>query len=152
MEPKIKSRPAFRIVGMKYHGKNEQNEIPQMWSEFASRVSEVQNRVDAHATYGVMGNYDEDSGEFDYVAGLNVSAAAHVPEGMVSWDVPAQTYAVFSCTLPTIGETLDHIHRVWLPASGYRHAHGPEFELYRDEEFDPEAPDSVMYIYIPIEK
>ena len=61
-------------------------------------------------------------------------------------------YAVFTCTLPTIGATYEHIYGTWLPASGYRHADGPEFELYRDEEFDPEDPDSVMHIYIPIEK
>ena len=150
MEPKIESRSAFRVVGLKYHGKNEQNEIPQLWGEFAARVVEVQNRVDAHATYGIVGKH-EDTGEFDYVAGLNVSPAADVPEGMVSWDVPAQTYAVFSCTLPTIGRTLDHIFKTWLPASDYQHADGPALELY-DDEFDPNNPASLMYIYIPIEE
>ena len=150
MEPRIESRAAFRVVGMKYRGKNEQNEIPLLWREFGSRVAEVQNRMEAHTTYGVMGNYVEDTGEFDYVAGINVSTDADIPEGMVSWDVPAQTYAVFSSTLPTIGNTLEHIHRTWLPASGYRQAEGPALELY-DEEFDPENPDSLMYIYIPVE-
>jgi AraC family transcriptional regulator len=150
MEPKIESRPAFRVVGMKYRGKNEQNEIPQLWGEFAARVAEVQNRVEAHGTYGVVGNFVEETGEFDYVAGLNVDPAAEVPEGMVSWDVPAQTYAVFSCTLPTIGDTIKHIHETWLPASGHRHAGGPELELY-DGKFNPHDPDSLMYIYIPIE-
>jgi AraC family transcriptional regulator len=149
MEPKIESRSAFRVVGLKYHGKNEQNEIPQLWGEFAERVAEVQNRVEAHATYGIVGKH-EDTGEFDYVAGLNVSPAADVPEGMVSLDVPAQTYAVFSCTLPTIGHTLDYIHGTWLTASGYRQADGPALELY-DEKFNPENPESLMYIYIPIE-
>jgi AraC family transcriptional regulator len=151
MEPKIESRSAFRVVGMQYRGKNEQNEIPQLWGEFAARVVEVQNRVEANVTYGVVGNFAEDSGEFDYVAGLSVSTAADIPAGMVSWDVPAQTYAVFSCTLPTIGSTLEHIHGTWLPALGYRHADGPELELY-DAKFDPKDPDSLMYIYIPIEE
>lgn len=151
MEPKIEGRSAFRVVGMMYQGKNEQNEIPQMWAKFAARVAEVQNRVEEHATYGVCGNYDEDSGEFDYVAGINVKASADVPQGMVSWDVPAQTYAVFACTLPTLGSTHEHIRGTWFPASGYCHADGPELELY-DEEFEPTDPDSVMYLYIPIEE
>jgi len=69
---------------------------------------------------------------------------------MVSWDTPAQTYAVFSCTLPTLGSTLDHIHETWLPTSGYRHVKGPALELY-DEDFDPENPDSLMCLFIPIE-
>jgi AraC family transcriptional regulator len=149
MEPKIESRPAFRVVGIKIRTKNEQDEIPQMWGQFAARVAEVQNRVDAHATYGVVGNHDEASGEYDYMAGLNVTPSAGVPEGMTSWDVPAQTYAVFTCTLPTIGATIEHIHGTWFPASGYHHAGGPEFELY-DEAFDPNDPDSRMYIFIPV--
>jgi AraC family transcriptional regulator len=98
----------------------------------------------------VVGNYDEATGEFDYVAGINVSAAAEVPEGMVSWDIPAQTFAVFSCTLPELGSTLEHIHGTWLPASEYQHTDGPALELY-DEDFDPGNPDSLMYVYIPIE-
>jgi len=57
MEPKIKNLSAFRVVGMQYRGKNEQSEIPQLWGEFAARVAEVQNRVETHATYGVVGNY-----------------------------------------------------------------------------------------------
>ena len=34
MEPKLVHLPAFTVVGMKYRGKNEQNEIPQMWGRF----------------------------------------------------------------------------------------------------------------------
>ncbi len=50
MERKIESRPAFRVVGMKYRGKNEQDEIPGLWRAFAARVAEVQNRVAEHPT------------------------------------------------------------------------------------------------------
>jgi AraC family transcriptional regulator len=151
MEPKIENQSAFRFVGMKYRGRNEQNEIPLLWREFASRVAEVQNRQEEHATYGIAGNYDQETGEFDYLAALHVTAAADVPEGMVSWHVPAHTYAVFSCTLPTITETHKHIRETWLPGSGYRHTGGPELELY-DEAFDPENPASLTYLCIPIEE
>jgi predicted transcriptional regulator YdeE len=57
---------------------------------------------------------------------------------------------VFSCTLPTIDSTLAHIHKTWLPASGYQQADGPALELY-DGAFDPENRDSLMYVYIPVE-
>lgn len=151
MEPKIVSRPAFTVVGMKYHGKPEQNEISNLWSGFGPREGEIKHKADPHVCCGVMGNYDETSGEFDYVAGFEVESILDIPDGMVSWDVPEQTYAVFTCTLPTIGKAYDYVHNKWLPGSGYRHAAGPEFELY-DEEFDPEDPKSEMYIYIPIDK
>lgn len=150
MEPKIVTRPGFTVVGMLYHGKNEKGEIPQMWGQFIPRVDEIKHKVNPHVAYGVIGNFDESSGEFDYVAGLEVESIAGIPEGMVSWEVPEQTYAVFTCTLPTLMEAFQHAYKTWLPQSGYSRAGGPEFELY-DENFDPEDESSEMYIYIPIE-
>ncbi|MGD2179429.1 MAG: GyrI-like domain-containing protein, partial [Anaerolineae bacterium] len=85
MEPNIVTQSAFTVVGMKYRGKNEQNEIPEMWEEFGPRMREIKHVVNPHIAYGVMHNYDEESGEFDYVAGFEVSSIAEVPEGMVSW-------------------------------------------------------------------
>jgi len=149
MEPKIATRPAFTIVGMLYRGKNEKGEIPQMWDEFISRADEIKRKVNPHVAYGVIDNFDMRSGEFDYVAGFEVESIADIPEGMVSWEVPEGTYAVFTCTLPTLMEAFQYAYKTWLPQSGYSRADGPEFELY-DENFDPEDESSEMYIYIPI--
>lgn len=149
MEPKIETRPAFTVVGIKYRGNNENNEIPQLWGTFGPRMDEVPLKAESHVAYGVMGNLDESTGEFDYVAGFEVESVANIPEGMVSWALPEQTYAIFRCTLPIIREAFEYIFQTWLPASGYQHADGPEFELY-DEEFNPEDPDSKLCIYIPI--
>ena len=118
MEPKIERHPAFRIVGMKVHGKNEHGEIPKMWGEFAARVAEVQDRAEQNVTYGVSANYAE-TGEFDYVAGIHVNPTADVPSGMVSWDVPAATYAVFSCPFQAIGPTYGYIWGEWLQSGAY---------------------------------
>jgi AraC family transcriptional regulator len=149
MEPKIVTKSAFTVVGVKYRGKNEKNEIPQLWEQFGPRICEIKRLADPHVAYGVMHNYDEESGEFDYVAGFEVSSVAEVPEGMVSWEVPEQTYAVFTCTLPTLMETFEHAYKTWLPQSGYQRADSPEFELY-DENFDSQDENSEMAIYIPI--
>jgi len=54
-----------------------------------------------------------------------------------------------SATLPTIHQTYRHVADVWLPQSGHKWAQSPDFELY-DGKFDPEDPQSVLYIYIPI--
>ena len=149
MKAEIVSKPAFAVVGLVYHGKNEKQEIPQLWGEFGPRFGEVKGVINADVCYGVCDNFDQNSGEFDYAAVLEVSDDAGVPEGMVRWEIPAQTYAVFECTLPTIGETFDHIHKTWFPQSGYQRASGPEFELY-DKDFDPNNPRSKMQIYIPV--
>lgn len=151
MEPKIVSKPALTVVGMKYRGKPLSDEIPQLWGAFAARIGEIKHIRNPEIAYGVSDNMDESTGEFDYVAACEVESAADIPEGMVSVDFPAQTYAVFTCTLPTIGETFEYIYRTWLPTSGFRRPRSPEFELY-DEDFNPNDPSSELYVYVPVEE
>lgn len=100
-------------------------------------------------SYGLMANYDEASGEFDYVAAMPVSTVEDVPEGMESWDVPAQKYAVFSFEFVDVQKAAQESYAS-LPELGYKQAAGPEFEYY-PADFDPNKPDSLMYLYIPIE-
>lgn len=151
MEPKIVSKAPFTVVGMKYRGKNEKGEIPLLWGELWPRSGKVKHRVDAKVAYGVAGNKDDATGEFDYVAGFEVEDAVDIPEGMASWELPAQTYAVFSCTLATLMETYQCAFKEWLPASEYELADGPEFELY-DESFNPQQGRLDMFLYVPVKR
>jgi AraC family transcriptional regulator len=151
MEHKIVSREAFKVVGMKYRGKNENQEIPQLWRDYGARWKEIEDVVNPEVAYGVMDNYDESTGEFDYVAAMEVARVKATPEGMMSWGIPEQTYAVFPCTLATIRESYDAALKKWLPDSKYKHSGGTEFELY-DEDFDPQDPDSLFYYYMPIKE
>ena len=149
MEPEIKSKPAFTVVGMKYRGRNENNEIPMLWGEFGPMIGKIKNVVGL--AYGVMDNYDEKSGEFDYIAGIEVGKAEDIPEGMIHVDVPENTYAVFTCTLPTLRKTFTYIQETWMPQSDYKRADGPEFELY-ERNFNPYDENSKLYVYIPVLK
>lgn len=151
MEPKIVSRPAFTVAGMALRSTGQEGEFGQLWQRFMPRMHEIQQVVDPATSYGVMYNYDEATGRFDYLAGFEVASGAALPEGMTSADIPAQTYAIFTCTLPTIGQAYQHIYGTWLPQSGYQHAPSPEFELY-GADFNPNDPASEMQIYIPIGK
>jgi AraC family transcriptional regulator len=94
---------------------------------------------------------DAPNGEFEYVAGLEVSQVADVPDGMVVREVPAAQYAVFTHlgSLEKLPATYEYINRTWIPQSGYRLIEGLDFELY-DEDFKDFAPDSKFYIYVPI--
>ena len=148
MEPKIVTKPAFTVVGLLYHGKNENNEIPQLWAEFMTRSQELKQVATPHLGYGVCGDLD-DSDEFNYLAGFGVTGIDEIPAGMSSWDVPEQTYAVFPCTLKGIHQAYQYAFQSWLPQSGYQRAEGPDFELY-DENFDSQAQDPELTIYIPI--
>jgi AraC family transcriptional regulator len=149
VEPKIVQRAAFTVVGLLHSGKNEHNKIPKMWEALGPRFPEIQHVAKPDIAYGVIDNFDEGRGTFDYLAGIEVGRAADLPEGMASWEVPEATYAVFTCRLPTLGETHTRIHSTWLPESGYERTRGPELELY-DEDFDPRDASSKMEIHIPV--
>jgi predicted transcriptional regulator YdeE/nitroreductase len=151
MDIKIVEREAFTVVGLKYRGRSESNEIPQLWGALGPRSSEIKHRVDVTAAYGISANMDMETGAFDYVAGYEVSSTEAVPQGMVAFEVPAAKYAVFTTTLPAIGETFQNAHGTWLPEADLRSTGGPKFELY-DQRFDPQDPTSVFDLYIPIKQ
>lgn len=153
MQPMIVTKPAFTVVGFKYHGKNENQEIKGVWDVFNTRVDELLAAASGIGqAYGVCSSAIEPDGSFDYLAGLEVQAIAELPEGMEQWVVPEQTYAVFPCKLATIGEAYRYAFEEWLPQSGYRRADGPDFEYY-DETFDvADAANSQLYVYVPITK
>jgi len=146
MEPTFETKAAFTVVGMKYRGKNQNNEIPQMWQTFFPRMKEITHKANPNVNYGVCGALDDD-GVFEYLAGFEVANTDDIPEGMISWDVPEQTYAIFPCTLKTIHQTYEYIFKTWLPQSDYEHGGGPDFEFY-GEDFDRE--EEKLYIYMPV--
>lgn len=151
MKVEIVDRGDFVVVGMKYRGRNEHGEIPALWGQFMPHVGEISEPVDLSIYYGVMGNYDMATGEFDYVAGAEVLPDTAVPEGMERWNVPPGTYAVITFPFSKLMEAIGHIHNTWLPASGYRHTGGPEYEYYGPA-FEPEDPNSEMQFYMPAER
>ena len=148
MEPQIVKKPAMTLMGLQLHGKLEGMDIKGLWNGFGPRMAEIKGG-DSNVCYGAMDNYSEATGEFDYLAACEAKGAAVLPAGMVSWNIPAQTYAVFPCTLPQVGEAWMTAYQQWLPTSGYQRATGPEFELY-DEKFNPQDPAAVLYLCVPI--
>jgi predicted transcriptional regulator YdeE/DNA-binding transcriptional MerR regulator len=157
MEPRIVTRPAFTVVGVPfagfishspYEGEAGNNEIGKTWDAFNTRAPEI-----AHISGPAIGlcfgmpNAEEPW----YIAGIEVSQAEDVPAGMMRMDVPARKYAVFGCTLGTLGATYRYITEEWEPRSGHRHAAAPDFELY-DESFDPnDSQNGKLDVYWPIE-
>ena len=68
---------------------------------------------------------------------------------MVSWEVAGGTYAVFTCTLSTLGDTYRQAYHVRLPEAGYEATGGADYEVY-GEEFDPQDPEARFDVYIPV--
>lgn len=148
MQPQFITKPAFTVVGSLLHTQPMTPEIPQLWDKFVPRIDEIQHIAEPHVSYGLMESFDQMT-RLDYMAGVSVETAGKLPEGMSQWNVPANTYAVFETTLPTIGDTFGYIYNTWFPTSGYRPAAGAYFERY-GETFSPSNPS--LSIYIPVVK
>ncbi len=67
--------------------------------------------------------------------------------------VPEQHYAVFALNghLSGLQSLWGATWKEWLPASGLRVAHTPDFEPY-DERFDPKTRSGVVEIWFPVER
>jgi len=123
--------------------------IPGQWQRFHQKVDEIPDRV-GKVAYGVCCNGD-DSGNFDYIAGVEVSDFSDLPREFSRVRIPEQRYAVFSHKdhISTIRRTVNTIWNHWLPASGLKAADAPSFERY-DENFDPVTGNGGLEIWVPI--
>ncbi len=156
-EIKIKNHDALTIVGLKYTGKAEGQEIPALWGKLMTLADQIPQRdFSAMAAYGVsvMGADFEATMVFDYYAGFPVEGdPQNLPEGMVKYQIPAGQYAVITCpNLASISQAYDALYKNWLPGSDYvlDFSHGNIcFELY-GEDYNPEAGSEKFYIYAPV--
>ena len=123
--------------------------IPNQWQRFHHRVGEIPDRVGSLA-YGVCCNGD-DSGNFDYIAGIEVSDFSELPREFARVRIPEQRYVVFTHSehISTIRRTVSAIWNQWLPQSGLKVADAPSFERY-DEKFDPATGNGGLEIWVPV--
>lgn len=123
--------------------------IQSQWQRFAPHIGHVPGQVGT-AAYGVCYNIDE-SGNFDYIAGVEVSGSDNLPPDLAPIRIPAQRYAVFTHRdhILSIRNTIYTIWNKWLPESGHDVVEAPEFELY-DERFNPMTGMGEVEIWIPV--
>lgn len=155
MDAKIVKKDALKVIGMNVFTTQKENTIPQLWSRFNPVSGTIKNVTEANVALGLCPHTDvkdfNEETEFEYIAGLVVSSFDDIPEGMMSYEVPAQRYAVFTHkgSIESLGETYHAIYSDWFAKNDYEFSPGTEFELY-DERFKFGADDSEMDIYVPI--
>lgn len=125
---KVVQRDSFRVLGFVINTTNKRSEgkkvIPAHWENFKQNDLQetLMSKMD-HEPLGVFGinvyNIDEkDSRKFDYY----IAASSSLPEtkDVKEYIVPANTWAVFPCTVDTIGKTEVQAITKWLPKSNYK--------------------------------
>lgn len=149
-EPRLTSGKSLLIAG--YGGSFSVENvagIPALWQRFAPHIGHVPGQVGA-VTYGVSLNCD-DHGNFDYIAGVEVSDFDALPAEFARTRVPEQLYAVFEHRghVTAIKQTYAAIWRDWLPKSGRKPADGPALERM-DQRFDPATGMGLLEIWLPL--
>src|SRR6266403_2319567 len=150
--PRFQTGKAFLVAGVgERYTCDSSAAIPGQWQRFHQTVDNIPCRI-GKVAYGVCCNGD-DAGNFDYIAGVEVSEFSDLPREFSRVRIPEQRYAVFTHRdhISTIRRTINTIWNHWLPASGLKAADAPNFERY-DENFDPLTGNGGLEIWIPVKE
>jgi len=138
-------------IGERYNWESGGPAIPGQWQRFNQSVENIPGRV-GQVAYGVCCNAD-DAGNFDYIAGVEVTDFSDLPREFAHVRIPEQKYAVFTHGdhISTIRRTINTIWNHWLPSSGLKVADAPNFERY-DTNFDPLSGNGGPEIWVPVKE
>lgn len=148
--PRFEAGRTLLVAGLGERYSFETNQgIPLLWQRFVPYIGNIPGQV-GDLTYGVCCNSDG-AGNFEYVAGVEVSSFDEPPPELRRVRIPAQRYVVFTHRehISAIRGTWYTIWNQWLPASGYEVADAPDFERY-DERFDPQSGTGEVEIWLPL--
>ena len=140
MNYRIKSKPEFRIVGVREEISNDAKEgfdaVPLLWQKAVPSLSQIASIMDGELK-GLLGvstcNEAENEQNYYYIA---AESSKDVPEGMYELLISAGTWAIFSgCGQSDDIQCLQQrIVSEWLPTSGYEWANVPDIEVYLNDD------------------
>jgi AraC family transcriptional regulator len=149
-EPRIEDGEEFLVAGLGARYTFATNEgIPNQWRRFEPYIGNLQYQGGAE-TYGVCCNADN-SGSFEYIAGVKVTEFSDLPEGFATVRISAQHYAIFRhpAHVSMLRRTHYTIWNKWLPASDVKITDGPSFERY-SKDFNPMTGTGTIEVWMPV--
>ena len=104
-------------IGARYTFETNQG-IPAQWQRFGPHIGHVPSQCGPE-TFGLCANADN-SGSFEYIAGVRVSEFSDLPEGLSGTRVPRRRYVVFTHKghVSQLRRTHYTIWNKWVPESG----------------------------------
>ena len=149
LTPTFQTLPSFRLAGIRrWHTFATAPEtIPPQWNEF--NALPLPGRTEAKVTYGATCQMDMPNQRLEYLTGYEVPSFDNLPADIGRMIVPASEYAVFTLdTVKDLRPFWQAVFQTWLPSSGVKAAHTPDFERY-DHRFDP-VTHGPLEIWFPI--
>ncbi len=111
--PRFENGGKLLIAGLNHcYSSQTASEIPTQWVRFVERLQSIAG-LNSNVSYGVVWNCN-DSSDFDYVSGVEVSADMALPSDFFSLTIPASRYVVFehSGQVSKLAQTVDMIWAV----------------------------------------
>jgi AraC family transcriptional regulator len=162
LEPVIERLPARRCIGMKtsfFGTSSEKNNmaerLPPLWEGFLARLAELPGRRTGGPGFGILWQDDAADAELlSYCAAVEVDepVPSVPPAGMIEVRLQEQLHARFKHVGPVqrLDHTVNYVYSNWLLRSGWRHAGGPDLEIYGDE-YVPGSPACVSWYAVPVD-
>jgi AraC family transcriptional regulator len=148
--PRFEALGELLVVGLGARYTFETNQaIPTQWQKFGPHIGHVPSQSGPE-TYGVACNFDS-GGSFEYIAGVQVSDFADVPQGLTALRIRPQRYAVFTHPghVSQLRRTHYTIWNKWAPESGVQIADAPNFERY-GASFNPATGVGLIEVFMPV--
>lgn len=147
MDFRIEDNQSFRVLAMTrvFDEKTSAMEIPKFWSEFMDKGLQVH----VCGVFGICHSYQV--GHFSYSIADPYVEGRPVPDGFEVFEIPAYTWAKFSCVGPmpkAIQETWKSVYEEWVPTSNYSVIPGYDIEMYMPG--DVNSPEYKSEIWIPV--
>lgn len=149
MDYKIEKKEAFDVLAMTrtFSEQTSTVEIPKFWTDFMQAGH-------SQVVCGVFGMcHGLSEGQFQYSIADPYTAGSEVPEGFEVIQVPAYTWAMFTCVGPmpnAIQEMWKRVYSEWLPNSNYELVPGFDIEMYTAG--DIHSADYISEIWIPVQQ
>lgn len=139
-EPQTEAHGGFTVAGVAHRGTDFDQAA--LWRSLDDYADDLDDVTVGNARYGVLFDLDENSGEFTYVAGVEVESNPDLPPELTVVEIPEATYAVYAATADTVAEVVAEMRDGHVGESDRDTVPGPLFERYDPDEnpADPHAP------------
>jgi len=151
MDYRIEKKEAFQVVAKTqlFTEETSSTEIPKFWSKyFNAKLNEKVSGM-----IGICAQPKLNSKEWKYGIGCEKKYVKDVPEEFEILEVPAYTWAIFTCVgaMPSAIQNLwKRVYGEWLPAANYELISDYDIEFYT--EGDSRKEDYISEIWIPVKE
>jgi len=155
-QPRFVTLKDTPVVGIVRATSFREMKFPQVWEDFFAVYNKTEHGKN-DIFYGI--SFWDASAEcgpdmpLNYLVGVPEAVLPDASKQFSRHVIKGGEYVVFTHvgTLDKMPLTFDYIYSKWFPKSGYESRPGEEIEYY-DSRFKDNAPDSVVEIWIPVQK